>query len=435
MIEKTIEEVHKILNTAIDQKIKYRLIDERWKKRGDIDIIINSEDINKFEEILKQEEFKLKGKKSKYARAYKKNHNNESINFGIHIGGYNNVFGLREKKFVKLFEPKTLCEKEKYYLITELQILITLYKVANRRIMIKGFSAEKYQEYYEKLLQIPYDENKLNELIDKIFSNKETIIQDIKKHTKLDEIELKLKPKHQRREKTTKQLHGLSKYLYKTLHPAPMIAIIGTDGSGKSTTIKKLSEKLDQNKIKNTIIYAGRGKEQILPIKKIGGIFTTRKKNKIKKKTGQTELDRKTEVMIEYKNPIIKILTTKLYFLEYLMKYWFKILPARKKYDIVILDRSYIDMFVSPNTTQWLVKIYYKLLPKPTHIQIYADAITANKRNPRHPIEDIERQINIYNKIQKEITLKINSVENNPEEISEQIYALLVKKNKIWNKL
>ena len=55
-------------------------------------------------------------------------------------------------------------------------------------------------------------------------------------------------------------------------HSYPLIAFIGPDGSGKSSNAQKLYELLSQVR-KTSLVYTGRGKGNILPIKSLAGMY------------------------------------------------------------------------------------------------------------------------------------------------------------------
>ena len=83
MNKKNIQLIEKIANELYQNKIKYRFIDERWKIRGDVDMIISHDHIKKFEYILKKNNFKRKGFWPPQSRAYMGFHNNEILSKDI----------------------------------------------------------------------------------------------------------------------------------------------------------------------------------------------------------------------------------------------------------------------------------------------------------------------------------------------------------------
>ena len=61
MKQKNITFVKGLAEQLSKNNLAYRFIDTRWKKRGDIDIIVSKKDISGFERILKNHGFRRKG--------------------------------------------------------------------------------------------------------------------------------------------------------------------------------------------------------------------------------------------------------------------------------------------------------------------------------------------------------------------------------------
>ena len=115
------------------------------------------------------------------------------------------------------------------------------------------------------------------------------------------------------------------------LKNSPMISIIGPDGSGKSTMTQTLYEVLKNSGWKVDLIYAGRGKKNIIPIKKVGNIYKKKeKKEKVKKSTKR----------------ILYTLSAPIYTRDLLIRYYTQIVPKRKQKHIVITDRYCSDILL-----------------------------------------------------------------------------------------
>ncbi len=415
MKSKNINFVQNIAKELCKKSIIFGIIDERWKTKGDIDLIVARKDFGKLKKILKEKGFCKQGLSSPWTRTFKKRQNDEIIDFGIHISGYNNSLGLRAKEVSKLFEPKKAPEKEKYHLSTEKQILIILYKVSYNT----DNKSSKYEEYYQKLLNKKIDWEKLSNLASKLFLNPEKIISKVKTKEKLNKIQFKIIKKYKRRENLLKIFYRTIRILYKIILPSPYLAIIGTDGSGKTTTTDGLAEKLRENKLKVITIYGGRIKGQILPIKKVGGMV---RKDYKRFDGGRPE----KKEMIIYNSRIIRFFTPILYYFDYILRYLLRIFPARLKYDYVLTDRSFIDIFASPNTNKNVCKLLINLMPSPKHILIWIEPEIAEKRRPDHPAEDIDRQLKEYRKLKKKYIL-ILKTDRNKEEIINKIFNKIIK--------
>ncbi|MEK6809722.1 MAG: hypothetical protein AABY40_03540, partial [Nanoarchaeota archaeon] len=82
MEPKNIAFVNGLAEQLSQHNIAYRFIDSRWKKRGDIDIIVAKKDIRGFESILQRNGFRRKGRWPPQSRSYKAFHNEEIISLG-----------------------------------------------------------------------------------------------------------------------------------------------------------------------------------------------------------------------------------------------------------------------------------------------------------------------------------------------------------------
>ena len=87
-------------------KYRMRVIDNRWHTAGDVDILCHKKDFSAIRKHLLVEKFNEFGKWSSWSKTYRKKSHGELIHIGIHVGGYNNAFGLRKKKLSNLFEPQ-----------------------------------------------------------------------------------------------------------------------------------------------------------------------------------------------------------------------------------------------------------------------------------------------------------------------------------------
>jgi len=103
----------------------------------------------------------------------------------------------------------------------------------------------------------------------------------------------------------------------KFFKPWPLISFIGPDGAGKSTTAAAVSSYLNQNGHPSEIVYTGRGRNQILPIRKIGNAYKSKERKKPKKKS----LVKK----------VIYTLWAPVFTIDLLLRYLFVIFPRRMK--------------------------------------------------------------------------------------------------------
>lgn len=157
----------------------------------------------------------------------------------------------------------------------------------------------------------------------------------------------------------------------------PVIAIIGPDGSGKSTASNNLVKEINEYKLPAKRIYLGRGRGNKIPVNKIGA--------KIKN----------PNTLTYYGYSFIS-------FIDLFIRYWFEVFPQRKKH-IIVTDRSYLDIATMKKIPKLLKKFYLLFFPKPNYV-FYMDTglRELKERRPTHPLKDIKRQISILKDFYKD---------------------------------
>ena len=205
--------------------------------------------------------------------------------------------------------------------------------------------------------------------------------------------------------------------LIKYLVPGtPMISIIGPDGSGKSTMSEMLVKILKKSERDVELVYGGRGKSNIIPIKRIGNIYKKVEKKKMKKKS--------------FIKTIIYTIAAPIYTLDLLIRYFFKIMPKRRSEKIVVTDRYASDILLMANVPLWIKKILLSLFPKPTlTFYVYNTPEELYKRKG-HSIEDLKRQLSLFPTLQKKfkaIPIKTQNKKKDFEKIAEITFRKLIK--------
>jgi len=214
------------------------------------------------------------------------------------------------------------------------------------------------------------------------------------------------------------------KMLKSVVHPGPYVNIIGTDGSGKTTALESLKDKLAYARVPSVSSYEGRHAFKILPINFIFDRVVKKKKDESMKEN-KVELNAKD---IRYSSSLARIASPVLYYFEYLLRYLFMIYPKRLKYDVLLSDRGYLDVLVSPNANQKVARFCYALLPKPDAvIFLYNKPEILAKRKPDHPAEDIKRQLEIYKGLERYFDLKVltDEKEDTVQKCFEKILPLM----------
>ncbi len=180
-----------------------------------------------------------------------------------------------------------------------------------------------------------------------------------------------------------------------------LVALIGVNGAGKSTTSKeltKMSKEFKRLGISQSKYYFGW--KPFLP--------TTKILSKLFQKKGKNTYDdlNKKIKRFDIKNELIFLYT----YFEYLARYIFHIYPKLRKKHIIISDRYFYDMFgqYKYSKNSLILPLLLKFYPKPD-ITIFLDANynTIKKRRKNVPDHMIKSQKERFKQIAKNIDAKI----------------------------
>ena len=429
---KITREVHRVLKLINSKKIDYllirnfeRILQNKQYQEKDVDILIGANNKRKVINLfIKQGFTKLFICPSAGHYGFVKYINGKFLSFHLHIGGVsgsnisyldsNSVFG-RRKQVKKIYIPSE-----------EDQLLILIL----HSFLDSGIIKQKYRKTINNLLKKQLDWGYLNEKLveqsNPAFADKILGYLKTKKYKKLENL----------RSRFRKQFyyHSLNRILrlwkikmhyylwviYRLFRNAPLLSFIGMDGTGKTTMTKLLKQRLDNSLITNTLIYTGRGRNNILPIQ-----FFGRRYVKIKSKS---QKDNKKIKLVNKRNistKIIHTLTAPIFAFDLFLRYWLTIWPKRKTKQIVITDRYSTDIFLMANVPMMLKKIMYLFFPKPSFtIYLHNHPKTLHRRKKEHPIDDLYRQKKLFfgiNKKVKPIKIKSAGVDKTLNKISELI--------------
>lgn len=170
--------------------------------------------------------------------------------------------------------------------------------------------------------------------------------------------------------------------------PGKMIALLGTDGSGKSTVIEAIKPSLmDATHKAMRIKHLRPG---LLP--PLGRIK-----------------DREHDATSKAANPhadppsgyLLSLVRLAYYFLDYTMGYWLLVRPViAKSPTLVLYDRYAHDIMLDPKRVriklpQWILRVFANLVPKPDLIIcLHAAPEVLASRKQELPADEIKRQVN-----------------------------------------
>jgi len=375
------------------------LLDNRKQAGKDVDIVVKERDEHKIHRLMLKHGFIKEpicrlSKHTGYAQYVADEQ--KLLKFHFHLGG---ITG----SFMKYLDDATLLKRKNkikdFYVISDEDLLISL-------LMHARFDAPKYHKVLRKLatqkLDISYIQQQLRRLL-----FKQTAIDVLTaalhpNFKKLSQLRLSIK-----RSILFRRPQNILKFLWvrfgcgiqqlpRKLKLAPLISLIGMDGAGKTTATTEMVKILEKNRIKSALIYTGRGKKNILPIQAVGRPY-----KRLEKKARMPKFILKT----------VYTVAAPFFAADLFIRYWFTIFPKRIRKKIVLTDRYATDMLIMKHVPKTVKKILYFMLPKPTiTIYLYNDPKVLKKRKPNHPIEDLYRQEELYNKLIKELSVtKIKS--------------------------
>ena len=189
----------------------------------------------------------------------------------------------------------------------------------------------------------------------------------------------------------------------------PLIAVIGPDGAGKSTTVLALQRYLEMQGKKAKIVYTGRGRGQLLPFGTIGQKYKTNEK----KKDGvrQVHLGRRR---------LFYTLAAPVFTLDLWLRYWISIFPQRLQGKIVITDRYCSDLFLMQHAPLLLKRILLTFFVRPTMtFYLYNTAQVLHSRREEESVVELERQLGLFEKLNG--VLHYDSILTESEEKTQQI--------------
>jgi thymidylate kinase len=207
--------------------------------------------------------------------------------------------------------------------------------------------------------------------------------------------------------------------------PNYMIAVLGPDGSGKSTLIEKMKVLFQD------VFKVGSHGVKVFHIRP--GLFPTITEL-LKKKSHSAE---KSSLLREAWNaPSSTISFARLlcFWADYVLGYFVKILPELGSYHVVVLDRYYYDLLIDPSRYKIrlphrVMKAFFAVLPTPD-IAFVLDAppeiIYPRKRELNEATIGI--LLNEYRNLKNEIdNVHILQATNSPEELSMEVVSTFLK--------
>lgn len=243
----------------------------------------------------------------------------------------------------------------------------------------------KEKDYYDNILQV-YHGRKVALLLSQAITGESSIsLNCLSKKCRMALIVNAIK-KFNGRIIINKVLCGYRKCTRILKPPGYAVAVLGTDGSGKSTVIDGMSPVL--GRALHNAVYHEHMRPNLLPsISKLFG--------KPIKEGPTTDPHRSKPSGF-----LGSLLRLSYYSLDYIFGWWFKIYPARvKRPTLHIFDRYFYDYYIDSyrgriNLPKWLIKFYGLFIPQPNLILcLGAEPEFIHQRKPEFAIEEVQRQV------------------------------------------
>lgn len=178
---------------------------------------------------------------------------------------------------------------------------------------------------------------------------------------------------------------------------ASMLAVVGPDGSGKSTFVEAFQKELE-----NILV---RDPEGFCVLHFRPNIFPNIKKLLGGKKYDETKEEFTSPHRAKPAGFVGSIIRIVYYWLDYVVGYWVRVRSKCVAGKIFIFDRYFYDFIADPyrariNLPVWLRLLFLKLTPQPDIVFfLNCDAKTIYTRKQELELNEIERQLCVYRKL------------------------------------
>ncbi|MBW3017478.1 nucleotidyltransferase family protein [Candidatus Woesearchaeota archaeon] len=420
---KTLKEVIRVAKLFEKNNIGYAILRNykqlyagKYSDFGDIDVVVRKKDIKKIRNLLKEYKKEYICPLSKHVGLTKYvPEDKKIISFHFHLNGVTGKH-ITYLKAEPLFMRKT--RYKDFYVISDEDLFLLL---VFHSLFDKASFFDKYKkdinELSKKNLDLNYIEHTLNTMLSKknskyilklALANKFNELEKLRKKSRFNFIFHSFSNIYQFGK--VMKLGAVWKFFHIVFSKADLVSFIGMDGTGKTTATNELIKILKQNKIKNKLVYTGRGKANILPIQAVGQPYKKREKKPSK---------------------LLYTLAAPVFAFDLWLRYWFKIWPLRKRRRLVITDRYASDMLLMANVPNWMRKFLYMFFPKPSKIiYLYNKPEILHKRKPEHPIEDMKRQEKLFKDIlpklkPKPVQIKSENIDKTLQKVAEAVIERL----------
>jgi len=359
---------------------------------SDLDILVALEDVEKFNTNLDKLLLKYNGKiLVKYGKTTPRiciliHFKNQfyGIQLDVHEGVLpyktSNMFSVDLMlKRSKIYNDILVADDNDANIVAFLKEVLHNKTCKEKYFLLAQESWKKNDCYKKELLDI-YSKSFIDELNDVLLNSyeKSNIQKLAQKGQKLLTAGLSTK---------VKILKSYSDRLYRFKNtPGVTIAMLGTDGAGKTTIIDKILKPL--NEAVHNAVYYEHMRPNLIP--NIAQLFGKEK---------QTEAISNPHAS-KPSGLLGSTLRLFYYSFDYIIGFWLKIYPVMvKKSSIWIFDRYYYDYMIDPKRARislptWVINGMNFFIPKPDLILCFgAEPSIIYQRKPEHTLEEVRKQV------------------------------------------
>ena len=350
------------------------LLDESLSPDKDIDVSVSEDDYDSVVEVLKKHGFVL-GKQnfSLKHKSWYKVFGTKKIGFDFQIMGvfWNDSSYLGREIFDRRIK------KEHIYILNKEDYVTMLicHSILGKRLF--------RQKYVDEIKRTEFDEYEVYVELCRVFGSFErSLLRELKLGVSVNVPIKKLVFKFIKKHPFTFS-RTFFRCVFMSRPNKPVIAFIGPDGSGKTSSINRLFTTLIDEGRRVHIKNMHLAEESVLPIRKVAVKTYQGLKNK----------------EVSFKTKTIYFFGFFIYWLDSVLKYYLNVRPSSAR-SIVITDRWASDVYLMKHVPMFIRKIGLRLCPKPDLlVYLYNTPDVLMSRRKEHTLEDFRRQIACYSDV------------------------------------
>ena len=167
------------------------------------------------------------------------------------------------------------------------------------------------------------------------------------------------------------------------------VAIVGTDGTGKSSLVAALTSTLSNFGLRSEALYFGRVRSSML--------LSDSMRQALERVVGATSIKDSTRATTHRVSPrqrALRRIASYVYVLDYAARLGFRVLPLWAKGNVIVLDRYVYDLRIMPHASALASRLAELIAPRP-RLMFFLDVdakTILSRRQERSPAEVVKQQ-------------------------------------------